>query len=95
MLCSFFRGLVLLAVISLATVFLATGNAFAQRPPEPSLAGVTYRELAEWEMMYGRGRFYGGYGQEFYGEPNMGYFCPPEQPPVCDNPKIKSRNGRK
>ena len=90
MLSSFFRGLVLLAAISITIVFLTTENAYAQRLPEPSLAGVTYRELGEWEMMYGRGRFYGGgYNPEFCGPPNIGYFSPPEQPPACNIPKPK------
>ena len=89
------RNLVLLGVFIAVTAFLPAENTCSQGVPEPGLLGVSYRDLAEWNMMYGRGRVYGGYAPQFYGQPEMGYSCAPEEPSMYDTPRSQSRSGRK
>ncbi len=63
----------ILAAIFVVMVLTAMAASFpidsacAQTRYEPRIEGVSYRQLAEWDSIYGMGRFYGGYWMPGYG----------------------------
>ncbi len=86
-----------LAVPILALSTLVSDSALAQTfLNEPAIEGVTYREIAEWQGMYGRSSFY-GYCPPQYGNPinSMPGFCPPQPSGAYRLQKRATRKGRK
>lgn len=88
-------GLLVLALMA-ARGIVGINCTSAQMIKEPTLEGVSYAEIAEWQGRYGGGPVP---GYLHPGMPSQAYGCfpPPPNgwvPPVC-NPKKKSRIRRR
>jgi len=84
------------AVIALSAV-ICTEQAPAQMVREPSIEGVSYSEIAQWQMTYGRGPFFrGGYGPGFCSPPpNVIEYCEVDEPPVVIKKTSKKKSSAK
>jgi len=94
---SFEICVVLCVIVCTAIMLWNTDQASSQMIREPSIEGVSYSEIAQWQSVYGGGPFLRrGYLPAYCAQPVYEpEYCETDEPPVRKTQKHKTRSSTK